>query len=178
MTDRTASTYMRIAEVVPTLPAADRKRASDLSRRGLLRMLRVMADRHVVASTEIGPANLPAGRFETLIIDFPWPSTDWSVGPAGSSCTPYKTWTIAQITDWGRTTLQDMLADDSHVFFWTTHNWVTKFGPLLLAWDLEDAEEVFVWHKNGGPKPVGRAMRNSEFVVYARRGTPKFTSTK
>jgi N6-adenosine-specific RNA methylase IME4 len=37
---------------------------------------------------------------------------------------------------------------------------------------------VMVWHKTTGMQPLALPKYNCEFVVYARKGTPRFVDTK
>lgn len=73
--------------------------------------------------------------------------------------------------------IENNTADDCHLFLWTTH----KFLPMALRLiDLWDSRYVclFTWHKPGGFQPIGLPQYNSEFVIYARKGVPKFIDTK
>ncbi len=68
-------------------------------------------------------------------------------------------------------------ADDCHVWVWTTQKFLPMSLRLLDAWDMKYVC-TFVWHKPGGFQPVGLPQFNCEFVVYARKGVPKFINTK
>jgi N6-adenosine-specific RNA methylase IME4 len=48
---------------------------------------------------------------------------------------------------------------------------------LLEVWGLKYVC-CFTWHKPGGYQAVGLPQFNSEFCLYARKGTPAFISTK
>src|ERR1035438_9265418 len=71
-----------------------------------------------------------------------------------------------------------------HFFLWTTNHFLPDAIDLVKQWGLQYCL-AFTWEKlskNG--KPVGMKVfdlptQNSEFVVYARKGTPpKFADTK
>jgi N6-adenosine-specific RNA methylase IME4 len=48
---------------------------------------------------------------------------------------------------------------------------------LLEIWDLKYVC-CFTWHKPGGIQPFGLPQYNSEFCLYARKGSPVFVDTK
>ena len=126
-----------------------------------------------------GPAPVipPAGEFETIVIDPPWPMTkierDARPNQAGFS---YPTMDEQELREFA-TIVKPMAATDCHLFMWTT----ARFFPLSL-----DLVDVFgfkyvlpmVWHKPGGYQPTGLPQFNCEFIIYGRKGTPKFIDTK
>jgi len=68
-------------------------------------------------------------------------------------------------------------ADNCHLFTWTTHKHLPMALRLLDVWGFKYVC-TFVWHKPGGFQPVGLPQYNCEFVLYARKGAPEFTTTK
>lgn len=119
----------------------------------------------------------PVETFETIVLDPPWPMTkiERDVRP-NQVIFDYPTMNEEALRDFSEP-LNRMAAGDCHLFMWTTQ----KFLPLAL----ELAEHygfryvlTMVWHKAGGFQPTGLPQFNCEFVVYARKGTPKFVNTQ
>jgi N6-adenosine-specific RNA methylase IME4 len=119
----------------------------------------------------------PIQTFETIVLDPPWPmeKIERDVRP-NQVAFDYPTMSEEGLRKFGET-LNRMAADDCHLFMWTTQ----KFLPLALR--LVDHYGfryvlTMVWHKAGGYQPTGLPQYNCEFVVYARKGSPKFVSTQ
>lgn len=115
----------------------------------------------------------PDGKYAVLVIDPPWP-----MEKIERNCRPnqhgfdYPTMTEDELSR-----LSVPAADDCHLFLWTTHKFLPMSLRLIDTWGFRYVC-TFVWHKPGGFQPVGLPQYNCEFVVYARKGSPKFTDTK
>ena len=119
----------------------------------------------------------PIQTFETIVMDPPWPmqKIERDVRP-NQVAFDYPTMSEDELRKFGEP-LNRMAADDCHLFMWTTQ----KFLPLAL--ELVEQYRfryvlTMVWHKAGGYQPTGLPQFNCEFIVYARKGTPKFVSTQ
>lgn len=115
--------------------------------------------------------------YETIVLDPPWPmkKIERDVRPNQVEF-DYPTMTEDELRDF-RVDFRRMAADSCHVFMWTT----PKFLPMALRlFEEYDIKYVLpmVWHKPGGFQPIGLPQYNAEFVLYGRRGTPKFIDTK
>jgi N6-adenosine-specific RNA methylase IME4 len=127
------------------------------------------------AETAAAPSILPTGKHSTIVIDPPWPmeKIERKVRPNQAGF-DYPTMTEAKIAEYD---VPGLASDDCHLFCWTTQ----KFLPMALrcieAWGFRYVLTM-VWHKPGGFQPIGLPQYNCEFVVYARKGLPKFTDTK
>jgi N6-adenosine-specific RNA methylase IME4 len=122
-------------------------------------------------------AQTVAPRFTTLydvvVIDPPWPTDDIErdVRPAQAGF-DYPRMTEEQLREF-----RLPMRADCHTWLWTTHRFLPMAFRLLEAWELT-YHCTFVWHKPGGYQPVHLPQYNCEFALYARRGTPTFTTTK
>jgi N6-adenosine-specific RNA methylase IME4 len=122
-------------------------------------------------------AIVPAGKFETIVIDPPWPmqKLERETNPRQVG-TDFPTMTEQEMFAF-KATIEAKAADRCHVFMWTTQ----KFLPLALRLIQHYGFSyvlTMVWHKPGGFQPFGLPQYNCEFVIYARRGAPCFIDTK
>ena len=116
------------------------------------------------------------GKYQTIVIDPPWPMEkilrDVAPNQYGFD---YPTMSLEEIQDWKP--LLDLADDDCHLWLWTTQKFLPASFEVLNAWGFN---YIFtsVWHKNGGFQPFNLPQYNCEFILYGRKGTPEFTSTK
>jgi N6-adenosine-specific RNA methylase IME4 len=127
------------------------------------------------ARTKATAVTVPEGKFSCIVIDPPWPmekiERDVRPNQVGFE---YPTMSEDELADFD---IGALAADDCHLFCWTTQRFLPMAMRLIEAWDFRYVCE-FVWHKPGGFQPVGLPQFNCEFVLYARLGSPRFTSTK
>lgn len=108
-------------------------------------------------------------RYDVVVIDPPWEI----VTRKGNL--PYPSITNLEIAE--ILLDQDPFSENCHVFLWTTQKFLPESIKLVRLLGLEYSC-VFTWVKNRGMKPVQRPEYKTEFIVYARAGRPKFSSTK
>lgn len=175
--EKTARTYRALARhwplIYPLLLAeSDPKKVTQIA------LLQWIARRRSTQRIETITARQVEARFTKLysavVIDPPWPmeKIERAVRPHQAKF-DYPTMSEEQLA-----ALKPLpLRAASHVWVWTTQRFLPMAFRLLDAWDLAYVC-TFVWHKPGGFQPVGLPQYNCEFALYARRGAPKFTSTK
>jgi N6-adenosine-specific RNA methylase IME4 len=123
------------------------------------------------------PLSPPSGKYSCIVVDPPWPMQKIAreVDAEPDVGFDYPTMDIAALQTFGAT-VKAIAADDCHLFLWTTQKFLPEAFGLLDLWDFRYVFTM-VWHKAGGFQPFGLAQYNCEFVLYARRGTPKFIET-
>ncbi len=118
------------------------------------------------------------GKYDCIVVDPPWPMEKIvrEVRPNQREFA-YEVMDEDDLVQFGHDEIEPCMADDCHVFMWTTHKFLPMGLRLLEAWGLKYVLTM-VWHKNGGFQPVGLPQYNCEFALYGRKGAPKFVTTK
>jgi N6-adenosine-specific RNA methylase IME4/ParB-like chromosome segregation protein Spo0J len=124
-------------------------------------------------NAELQSSDPPVGKYDVIVVDPPWP-----MKKIERDCTPeqagfdYPTMELVEMSE-----MCIPAADDCHLFLWTTHKFLPAAFRLIDEWGFRYVFTM-TWHKPGGFQPFGLAQYNSEFILYARHGTPKFVDTK
>jgi len=114
------------------------------------------------------------GLYDVIITDPPWPvkKIEREVRPNQTENLDYPTMTIDEIYE-----LNIPAAESCHLFLWTTHKFLPTAFEIIEKWGFRYVC-CMTWHKPGGYQPFGLPQYNSEFSLYARKGTPVFIDTK
>ena len=115
-----------------------------------------------------------SGVYDVIVLDPPWDikKVDLDVRPNQSKYLDYPTMSIDEIK-----AMDVPCADDCHVFLWTTQKYLFDAKDIINSWGLKYIW-MFVWHKDNGFKPFGLPKSNCEFILYARKGNPKFVDER
>lgn len=121
------------------------------------------------------PIPIPIGKFNTIVIDPPWPieKIERNVAP-NQYAFDYPTMTLEEIKEFS--VPQEIAADNAHLFLWTTQKFLPSAFDIMNTWGFKYVFTM-VWHKPGGFQPYNLPQYNCEFVLYGRKGTPKFLDT-
>lgn len=141
----------------------------EMSLSGAIREVRREETIQELEDIEIKKSKELDGLFDVIVIDPPWPMVKIERDQRPNQVLlDYPTMAEDELE-----ALKIPVADNCHVFLWTTHKFLPTALCLLEAWGLEYVC-TFVWHKPGGFQPYGLAQYNCEFVLYARKGSPVF----
>jgi N6-adenosine-specific RNA methylase IME4 len=145
-----------------------------------MRQKRQAGRRAAVTDIATRKAKQLEGRFDVIVVDPPWPAA--RVGFAdlrldSNAPLPYPAMTVETIQILVGEKLDRHACASCHIFLWTTQRFLPVAFRLLDAWKL-DYSFTMVWHKPAGPKPLDLPTFNSEFCLYARKGSPRFLDTK
>jgi N6-adenosine-specific RNA methylase IME4 len=127
----------------------------------------------VLIANQTSITQLQEGKYDVIVIDPPWKieKIQREVAPNQAGF-DYSTMEIEEIK---QITLPT--AEDCHIFLWTTQKYLPIAFEVLEEWGLNYIC-CMTWSKVGGFQAWNLPQYNSEFVLYARRGFPKFIDTK
>lgn len=124
-------------------------------------------------------------RFRTIVVDPPWPhsegwpQTRWHPHIAGATAEnpdgprrslPYSTMTIKDIT---ALPIAAMGMKSAHLLLWTTNRYLREAYNIAESWGFRPSQVVTWCKPPQGIGPGGVFASTSEFILYARRGTPE-----
>jgi N6-adenosine-specific RNA methylase IME4 len=163
-----ADTLLKSAPDLADKVASGETRFSDAAREASRRQVIEKLE-----STSARETKAASGIYDVVVIDPPWPmqKIERDVAP-NQVAFDYPVMTEEELQR-----LKIPMADDCHVWLWTTHKFLPMAFRLLDQWGMKYVCS-FVWHKNGGFQPFGLPQYNCEFAIYARKGTPVFIDTK
>lgn len=119
------------------------------------------------------PITSPKGKYDVVVIDPPWDMKRIEMEERpGDLEFDYPTMTEDELE-----LLEIPSAENCHLWLWTTQRFLPMAFRLCASWEFKYVC-MFVWKKTKGMQPIGLPYYNAEFVLYCRKGTPKFTTTK
>jgi len=123
-----------------------------------------------IVNNPVEPLN---ALYDVIVIDPPWKmkKIERDIAPNQVEF-DYPTMTVEEIK-----ALELPMADNCHVWLWTTQKYLPIAFSIIEYWGLKYIC-TFVWHKNGGFQPFELPQYNCEFALYARKGNPKFVDLK
>ena len=137
--------------------------------------------RQIKLSLKTATPALPDGQYRTIVVDPPWnvDKIKRQAVPEQGAAVDYGVLDINEIQDLQSNgkNITDLMADECHVYLWTTQRYLRASFDIMEGWGLT-VVFVMAWHKAGGFQPFGLPQFNCEFVVFGRKGGLGFLSTK
>jgi N6-adenosine-specific RNA methylase IME4 len=170
------------AELCRTLPPEKQRKIAERDANQLVIVTEQIRTKKAALAKRIEiegqPLIIPEGRFSVIVIDPPWDLQKVAAGLVARDEEPelpYPTMDLDQIRKWGLTHFfpDVRVASDCHLFMWVPDHFLEVSFGLVRDWGFEPSRR-HVWHKNTVHGLPGLPGYNSEFVLYARRGSPRF----
>lgn len=113
------------------------------------------------------PLNIPDGRFQTIVIDPPWPmkKIERDARPEQYEF-DYPVMTEEELEDFP---LPEFAADDCHLYLWTTHRFLPMALHLAEHWGFR-YQCMLAWIKNVGMTPFSW-MYSFEPILFCKQGS-------
>lgn len=125
----------------------------------------------------IDTPTLPDTKYKTIVIDPPWPM-DKIVRDVVPINQQYDfDYAVMSIKEIRALPIEKVADDDCHLYLWTTQKFLPVSFEIMEYWGFKYIFTM-TWHKNGGFQPFGLPQYNSEFVLFGRKGSLPFLTTK
>lgn len=113
------------------------------------------------------PDPLPKGKYHTIVVDPPYPMEKIlrEVRPNQESELDYRIMSIDEIKAFP---IKQLMADDCHVYLWTTHKFLPIAFEIFKSWNIK-YQCLLTWVKNVGFTPYSW-MYSTEHVLFGRVG--------
>lgn len=116
--------------------------------------------------------NLPEGRYNTLVVDPPWPITlagKFSRGRSmGADKLPYKTLTVDQIKTFP---VHSLANPGAHVYMWTTNRMLPESFSVLEAWGVRFHLGLLLLREHGAAPSLGYVF-GAQYCLLGFYGRP------
>jgi N6-adenosine-specific RNA methylase IME4 len=123
-----------------------------------------------IVAIQNGDVDMPAGKFEVIVIDPPWPYGTQYDPDGRRAANPYPEMSLEEIQ-----ALELPHADDCVLWLWTTHKFMRYSFEILEKWGFRDVA-ILTWVKDR--MGLGTWLRSqSEFCIMAVRGCPTINLT-
>lgn len=117
------------------------------------------------------------GPYSTITADPPWdhregfPINAWrrTGSIARRTKLPYSAMSLDEIA---ALPVAELAADNAHLYLWTTNRYIRNAYGVAESWGFRPSQLVTWCKPVVGVGPGGAFASTSEFVVFARRGTP------
>jgi N6-adenosine-specific RNA methylase IME4 len=151
----------------------DKVKAGELTSSRAVTQARKEAKRAELSDMAAREVKAAHGVYDVIVMDPPWP-----MEKVERDCRPNQAaFDYPTMTEEELAAMKLPMADDCHVWVWTTHKFMPMALRLLGEWRLKYVC-TFVWHKPGGIQPYNLPQYNCEFAIYARKGAPQFVDAK
>ncbi len=154
-------------------PAEQRRVAEVLVRGevdGVREAVRKLEIQALQAKAAQSPPQPPAGEYDVIVVDPPWPYGSVYDADGFRAASPYPEMSLEAIK-----AIRLPAARDSIVFLWTTHRFMRYAFEVLDAWGYREVA-IITWVKDR--MGLGTWLRSqSEFCIMAVRGQPKVCLT-
>ncbi len=120
-------------------------------------------------ATSTRPLTSYSTRFGCIVADPPWPEYGGGKIKRGAD----RHYRLMKVEEIASLPVRAVAAADSHLYLWTTNNYLERAFEVVRAWDFKYITTI-TWRKLGR-QGLGQYFRGTtEHVLFCRRGCPPY----